>query len=72
MLPAALPDREGNTVDLALHQPDVNISVPEVLGEGAAGASDGDETGLDDNVNALGNLELFGLQNVPHLLGKHM
>ena len=67
VLPAALPNREGNTVDLALHQPDVDISVSEVLREGATGALDGNLAGLDGDFNTLWNVELFGLEDVPHL-----
>lgn len=70
VLPATLPDRQGDLVRLALHQPDVDISVPQVLGEGSAGASNGDEAGLDGDFNTLRNVELFGLENVPHLESK--
>ena len=67
VLPATLPDRQGHLVDLALHQPDVDISVSEVLREGTTGALDSDEAGLDVDFNALRNVEFFGLENVPHL-----
>ena len=67
VLPSALPDSEGDTVGLALHQPDVNIGMPEVLRQCTAGASDSDETGLDSDFNTLWNLEFFGLEDVPHL-----
>ena len=67
MFPATLPDRERYTVDLALHETDVDIGVPEVLRQGTTGALDGDETGLDGDFNTLWNVELFGLEDVPHL-----
>ena len=67
VLPAALPDGEDHTVGLAVDETDVDIGVPEVLGEGSAGTLDGDKAGLDGDVNTLRNVELFGLENVPHL-----
>ena len=67
VLAATLPDRQGDTVDLALHQPDVDICVSEVLRQGTTGTGDGDEAGLDGDFNALWDLEFFGLENVPHL-----
>ena len=70
MLPATLPDRQGDSVDLALHQPDIDIGVSEVLREGTTGTLNGDEAGLDGDFNAIWNIELFGLENVPHLQRK--
>ena len=72
MLPAALPDRQGNPVNLALHQPDVDIRMSEVLREGTTGALNGDEARLDGDFNALRDVEFFGLENVPHLERKRM
>lgn len=70
MLPAALPDSEGDPVDFALNEPDVKIGMTEVLGQCAAGALDGDEAGLDGDFNTVRDSELFGLENVPHLSSK--
>ena len=67
VLPAALPDGEDHTVGLAVDETDVDIGVPEVLRQGTTGALDGDETGLDGDFNTLWNVELFGLEDVPHL-----
>lgn len=67
VLPASLPDCECDAGGLALDQPDVDVGMSEVLGEGTTGALDGDEAGLDGNFNALWDGELFGLEDVPHL-----
>lgn len=67
MLAAPLPDGQRDLGGLALHQPDVDICVSQVLRKGTAGASDGNEAGLDGDFNAVRNLEFFGLENVPHL-----
>ena len=69
MLPATLPYSKGDLVDLALQYPDVNISVSDVLRQCATGALHGDQARLDGNINAIGNVELFGLENVTHLHG---
>ena len=69
MLPATLPYSEGDLVDLALQYPDVDISVSDVLRQCTTGALYGDQARLDGNINAIGNVELFGLENVPHLHG---
>ena len=67
MLPAALPHTEGNPVDLALDQTDVNIGVPEVLGQCATGTLDSHKARLDGDFNTLWDFELFSLEDVPHL-----
>lgn len=67
VLAAALPYREGDLVGLALQQPDVHVDVADILVQGSAGTLDRDETGLDVDFNTLGNVELFGLEDVPHL-----
>ena len=67
VLPATLPDGNGDLVHLALDEPNVDISVSEVLRQCATGTLDGDKTGLDGDFNSLWNLELFVLEYVPHL-----
>ena len=70
VLPATLPDGESDAVGLALHQPDVDICVSQVLRERTAGASNGNEAGLDGDFNTLWDFEFFSLENVPHLESK--
>lgn len=67
MLPATLPDRQGDSLGLALHQPDVDIGMPDVLLEGTSGTGNGDEARFDSDFNALWDLEFFGFENVAHL-----
>ena len=69
MLPATLPDSESNLGSvLGFHQPDVHIDVSDILDEGTPWTLDGDDTGLDGNVNTLGDIEFFCRVDVPHLL----
>ena len=68
VLAAALPYGQRNLLVLAaLEQPDVHIDMANIFREGSSGASDGDETRLDLNFDTLGNVEFFGLEDVPHL-----
>lgn len=67
MLPASLPHSESDFVDLALQYPDIDIGVSNVLRQSTTGTLDGDDSRLDGDVNAVRNVELFGLENVPHL-----
>ena len=69
MLPATLPDGESNlgTV-LDFNQPDVHVDVSDILDELTPWTLDGDDTRLDVNVNALGDIEFFCRVDVPHLL----
>jgi len=68
MLPASRPHCErDHCLLLALQDFDVHVDMSDVLGKSAAGSSDGDEARLDDNVNAGGDYEFFGLEDVPHL-----
>ena len=69
MLPAALPNSESNLgVALVFHQPDVHVDVSDILDENTPWTLDGDDTGLDGNVNTLGDIEFFCRVDVPHLL----
>ena len=69
MLPATLPDGESNLGGvLAFHQPDVHVDMPDVLDEGTPWSLNSDDTGLDGNVNTLGDIEFFCRVDVPHLL----
>ena len=68
MLAAALPHRECDLVRLrALDKPDVHVDVADVLDERPPRAGHLDLARLDLDVDALGDLELFGLEDVPHL-----
>lgn len=67
MLATTLPYCEGDLVRLALHQPDVHINVSDILGQCAAGTLDRDKARLDLDGNPLGNVQFFGLEDVPHL-----
>ena len=67
MLTATLPYCECHLVGLALLQPDVHVDVTDSLVKGSPRALNGDETGLDADFNASWNIELFGLEDVPHL-----
>ena len=69
MLPAALPNGESNFGGaLGFHQPDVHIDMSDILDEGTPWTLNGDDTGLDGNVDAFRDIELFCRVNVPHLL----
>lgn len=60
VLPATLPDCEGDPGSvLSFHQPDVHVNVSDVLDDGASWTGNGDDTGLDGNVDTLRNIELF-------------
>ena len=67
MLTATLPYCKRNLVRLALLEPDVHVDVTDILRQLSAGTRYGDETGLDADFNAGWNVELFGLEDVPHL-----
>lgn len=67
MLAATLPHCEGDFVCLPLQQPDVHVNMADVLSEGSSWSSDRNEAGLDGDFNTLWNVELFGLEDVPHL-----
>lgn len=69
MLPATLPDGESDLGGiLGFHQPDIHVDVSDILDEVTPWSLDGDDTGLDSNVNTLGNIEFFCRVDVPHLL----
>ena len=68
MFPSSLPNSESDFVGLAFDQPDVHIYMANVFGEGAAGTSDSDKAGLDGCCDSFGNIEFFGLEDVPHLV----
>lgn len=67
VLPAALPDGEGDLVDLALYQPDVDIGVSDILRQGTARACYFDETRFHSDLDSLGDFKFFGLEDVSHL-----
>ena len=69
MLPATLPDGESNLGGaLVFHQPNVHVDVSDVLDEGTPWTLDGDDTGLDGNIDAVRDFEFFCRVDVPHLL----
>lgn len=47
---------------------DVHVDVPDVLVELSPGSSDLDDPGLDLDSDALGDGEVFGLEDVLHLM----
>lgn len=67
MLAAALPDGEEDLGLLALDDTDVHVDMADVLGEGSPRASNADDTGLDGDLDALGDIEFFNLLDVQHL-----
>lgn len=69
MLSSTLPYRQCDLVVLCLYELDVHVHMSDVLFDGSAGSSDGDEAGLDVDGDAVGHDELLCLQDVPHLGG---
>lgn len=67
VLAATLPNCECDLVRLALGEPDVHVDVTDILRQGSARARDLDEAGLDAHFDPLRDVELFGLEDVPHL-----
>lgn len=68
MLAATLPDGEEDLGSLrALDNSDVHVNMSDIFGEGSSRASNGDDTGLDNDFNALGDFEFFDLLDVQHL-----
>ena len=67
MLAATLPYCQADLVCLALQNLDVHVDVTDILLQRSSGTSDRDETGLDVDGDTLGNVEFFGLVDVPHL-----
>jgi len=60
VLPATLPDGESNFGRvIGFHQPNVHVDVSDILDEGTSWPLDGDDTGLDGNVDTLRDLEFF-------------
>lgn len=69
MLPATLPNGESNLGRVfGFDQSDIHVNVSDILDEGTPWTLDGDDTGLDGNVNTLGDIEFFCRVDVPHLL----
>lgn len=67
MFATALPDSEGDLVDLALQQTDVHVDMADIFGEGTSRALHGDDAGFDGDLNTLRDLKLLGGKNVAHL-----
>ena len=67
MLSTSLPYCKRDLIALALDQPDIHVDVTDILRQCSAGTSDSDEAGLDVDGDSLRNVELFGLEDVPHL-----
>ena len=68
MLPSSLPYSESNLGGtLGFHQPDVHVDMSDILHKGAPWTLDSDDTGLDGNVNAFGDIEFLCRVDVPHL-----
>ena len=73
MFTSTLPDRKSDFVGrLSLDQPDVHVNMTDIFGEGATGTCDADEARLDGNGDALGDVEFFSLEDVPHLARSRM
>jgi len=66
MFPSSLPNSKRNFGTFALDQPDVHVDVLDVLCEGTARASHGNDTGFDGHGDSLWDVEFFGLEDVPH------
>ena len=67
MLAVASPDGKDDLRLRALLQLNVHVDMANVLRELASGALNGDEPRPDLDSHTLGNLELFGLEDVTHL-----
>ena len=67
VLATALPYREADLVVLSLLKPDVHVDMTDVLRQSSTRTLDGNEAGLDVHGDTLGDVELFGLENVTHL-----
>jgi hypothetical protein len=67
VLAAALPYGKGDLVVLALEQADVHVHMADIFGERRPGTLNGNDPRLDGNLDAVGDGELFGLENVAHL-----
>lgn len=67
MFPAALPHCQKDLRRLSLNHSDIHIDMSDILGQCSAGPSDGDLTRFDGDINAFGDFELFGFEDVPHL-----
>lgn len=67
MLAATLPNRERDLVVLPLLQPNVHVDVTDILRQSTTVARDRDDARLDADFDPLRNIELFGLEDVPHL-----
>lgn len=64
---AALPDCKSHLVCFALEEADVHVDMADVLGQRPPWSCDIDDAGFDGDIDALGNVELFVLDNVSHL-----
>ena len=72
MLAPTLPDSERDNLlalDHARVDLDVHVDVAEVLLERPSWTGNGDESGLDLDGHLVGDLELFGGEDVAHLDG---
>ena len=67
VFPAALPDSQSDHSSFALHYPDIHIDMSDILGQSSPGSSDWDKARFDCNINAGGDFEFFGFEDVPHL-----
>ena len=66
VLSASVPDTQGDRVGL-LDELDVHVDVPDVLVENTSRPGHLDDSGLDGDSDALGDGEVFGLEDVLHL-----
>lgn len=68
MLASTLPYCESDCDGLdGFDDSDIHVNMSDVLLDGSPGSGDGDESGLDSNLDTLGDYEFFGLEDVAHL-----
>jgi hypothetical protein len=67
VFPVALPNCEGDLVGLGLDQADVHIHMANGLRKCSPWSSDHDDSRLDGDRYAIGNLQFFSFEDITHL-----
>lgn len=67
MFPVALPNCESDLVGLGLDQTDVHIYMANILSKCSPWSSDYDDSRLDGDCYAIGDLQFFGFEDFTHL-----